>query len=481
MALTMMNIRHKLRYFFTYIYSAILIILVWYLFNPFGASNALSTLHYIGPSAGRLMERHMEFYAGYDETGILERALHEFLFGTQKTVVDEAIRVYDEVLKYYTQHPDNAPEWGVLNTKSRRLIVIAEKRDSESLRKALASFSNNPEEEVIAEAVRFAYLPHDKIEFSPEIFTGASLLPVGWAADQLRLRIAMKLGDNRLASFLRERLEARGEQLRLRVLQLALVIAALIGSGLFFLIRYQTLFLPSPWERSVLNQPWSAYEGFAVTVRAAVYGLLIWLGLHLISTQFFRPSVFTMWSTLFASIPMLLLIHTRLLKPRGLNLKKAFGLSIWQPGLRQFVLITLALLAMDMSGQLLIGWGTWKLGLGSHWAAGIQERLVFGPQATVIWSTINILLWTPIMEEIGFRGLIYTTLRSRIGPTLAIVISATLFSALHLSSLAGFLSIFWSGLLLAYAYERYHSLLPGMVMHSAGNLLYLSTLLLFYR
>ena len=58
---------------------------------------------------------------------------------------------------------------------------------------------------------------------------------------------------------------------------------------------------------------------------------------------------------------------------------------------------------------------------------------------------------------------------------------ATLFSALHLSSLAGFLSIFWSGLLLAYAYERYHSLLPGMVMHSAGNLLYLSTLLLFYR
>ena len=42
-------------------------------------------------------------------------------------------------------------------------------------------------------------------------------------------------------------------------------------------------------------------------------------------------------------------------------------------------------------------------------------------------------------------------------------------------------TIFWSGLLLSYAYERYHSLLPGIVMHSAGNLLYLSTLVLFYR
>jgi membrane protease YdiL (CAAX protease family) len=479
--MNMMIARPKLHRAFTYIYSAILIVLVWYLFNPFAPRTELGSLRYIGPSAGRLMETHMEFYAGYENTGLLERALHEFLFGSQQTVVKQAIQVYDEVLKFYAQHPESAPEWGILNTKARRLIVIAEKRDQTTLRAALTHFGNNPEEEVIAEAVRYAYLPQDKIEFSPEIFTGASLLPVGWASDTLRLRIATKLGDNRLASFLRERIESRGAQLRLHLLQLALIIAVLIGSGLFFLVRYRTLFLPSPWERSVLNQPWTAYAGFAVTVRAAVYGLLIWTGLHLISTQFFRPSVFTMWSTLFASIPMLLLIHFRLLKPRGLTLNKAFGLSLLQPGLRQFLLITLALLALDTLGQLAIGWGTWKLGLGDHWAAGIQERLVFGPQATVIWSTINIVLWIPIMEEIGFRGLVYTTLRSRMGPTLAIVISAALFSALHLKSVAGFLSIFWSGLLLAYAYERYHSLLPGIVMHTAGNLIYLGTILLFYR
>ncbi|MEJ2360045.1 MAG: hypothetical protein P8Z75_01260 [Gammaproteobacteria bacterium] len=84
---------------FTYIYTVVLLILFWYLFNPFGARDDLSSLHYIGPSAGRLMETHMEFYAGYENTGILERALHEFLFGSEKSVINEALRVYNEVLK----------------------------------------------------------------------------------------------------------------------------------------------------------------------------------------------------------------------------------------------------------------------------------------------------------------------------------------------------------------------------------------------
>lgn len=467
--------------FFTYIYSVILIILFWYLFNPFASRNGLSSLRYIGPSAGRLMETHMEFYAGYKNTGIIERALYRFLFGSEQSVVDQALKAYDEVLRYYARHPKKAPEWGILNTKSRRLILIAEKRDASTLRAALNHFGNDPEEAVIAEAVRFAYLPKAKTEFSAEIFTGASLLPVGWASDKLRMHIAMRLGDNRTAHVLRKRIDARGAVLRQHVMELALAIGGTIVLGLFLLVRYRTLLLPSPWRRSILNQPWSAYEGYAVCVRAAVYGLLIYVALHLISRHYFRPSFFTMWSTLFASVPMLLLIYYRLMKPRGLTLRKAFGLSLLPPGPRLFSLLTLGLLAMDMLGQLVIGWGTWKLGIGDPWSAGIQERLVFGPESTVIWSTINIVLWVPVMEEIGFRGLIYTTLRSRAGPTLAIVLSAALFSAVHFQSLAGFLSIFWSGLLLAYAYERYHSLLPGMVMHSAGNIIYLSTILLFYR
>ena len=245
--------------------------------------------------------------------------------------------------------------------------------------------------------------------------------------------------------------------------------------------RYRIFYIQSPWKNDILDKPWSFNEGIAVAVRAAVYGLLIWLGLHLLSSHFFRPSILTLWSTVFASLPMLWLIHRYLLKPRGLNLISAFGLSLREIKIRDFLALTSALLALELVGLMLIGWGTWKMGLGSHWAQGVQERLVFGSTETVIFSVINIIIWTSIFEEIGFRGLIYTSLRQRLTPTIAIVISALLFSALHLKSVNGFLSIFWSGLILAYAYEKYRSLLPGIMIHSIGNLLYLSTILLFYR
>lgn len=477
----MTGIRHRLQQALTLVYSIVLLLLIWFLFNPFSTSDALGDLRYLGPSAGRLMERHLEFYVGYEKTGLIERALHEFLFGKRESVETEAIRVYDEVLRYYEEHPQQAKSWDILNTRSRKLVTIAETRSRQELEAALQDFTNNPEEEVIAEAVRFAYLEHDTSKFNPEIFTGASLLPIGWAADQLRKRIAARTDNQRFADILDARLHERGERLRLRVLQMISAMALVILTGLYFMFRYRIFYIPTPWSQSVLQNPWSAAEGYAVAIRAAVFGLLAWVALQLLSQQFFTPTVMSMWSTLFASIPMLWLMQRYLLRPRGLTFKTAFGLSLRQAGVRRFLVITTGLLSLDLVGLLLIGWGTWQLGFGSHWAQGVQERLVFGPQETVIWSAINIIIWTPILEEIGFRGLVYTTLRSRLTPTIAIVISALLFSALHMKSITGFLSIFWSGLLLAYAYERYHSLLPGIIMHSVGNLIYLSTILLFYR
>jgi len=475
-------LKQRLQTVITICFTLVLLILVWFLFNPFRTTTDLDSLRYIGPSAGRMMERHLEFYEGYEDSSIIEQAIHRFLFGTRETVQQEAIRVYEEVLKHYELQPEQATSWGILNTKTRKLVTIAETRGKDALVEALKDFTNNPEEEVIAEAVKFAYLEVDPhAEFNPEIFTGASLLPVGWAADHLRQHIARKVGNQKFANILNERLKSRGKNLRQNVLTLVLVMAAIIVVGIFLIIRLEVLHRPSPWQEGILTQPWLAQDGFRIAVISAVLGLIIWISLHIISQTFFKPSVFSMWATLFGSLPMLWLMHRYLLKPKGLTFRSAFGLSVLKPGLRNFLSVTLGLLAIEWVGLLLIGWGTWKLGMGSHWSHGMQERLVFGPEQTVILSAIGIVLWAPIFEEIGFRGLVYTTLRSRLTPTVAIVISATLFSSLHLNSIAGFLSIFWSGLILAYAYERYHSLLPGMVMHSVGNILNLSTILLFYR
>jgi len=474
-------LKPKFNIFITITYSIILLVFIWFLFNPFKNGPELGNLKYIGPSTGRVMERHLEFYEGYKNISFVEKSLHEFLFGTQQHVKNEVIKAYQEVLYYFSIHEDNTESWDVLNTKARWLITIAELRSNDELISALKQFNNNPEEEVIAEAVKFAYFDDYHDRFTPEVFTGATMIPTGWAKNRLRLRINTRLQKPYFIKLFKTRLEDNGKYLRANLLQIVLLISFVILSGLYVMVRYKIFYISAPWKNNSLDEPWSLTEGFCVALRAAVYGLAIWLAIHMISNQFFTPNILNSWSTLFASIPMLWLIHHYLLRPRGKNLINGFGLSLKGVNIRDLIFVTGALLALELIGLLLIGWGTWKIGFENHWAHGIHERLVFSPTETVIFSIVNIIVWAAIFEEIGFRGLLYTTLRSHLSPTRAIVISAFIFSALHLQTLSGFLSIFWSGLILAYAYEKYRSLLPGILIHSFGNLLYLSTILLFYR
>lgn len=474
--------RKKLQLLWLACASLLLVAIFISLANPFIQTNRLDNLRYLGVSAARMMERHLQFYEDYDNTTLLERAVHEFLFGSKPQIEQEVMTTYREVLNHFGADTDDTSHWTSMNIKSRLIITIAEKRDLAELKEALSLLSNDPEEEVLANTIRYAYLDDTTLPFTTEIYAGLTMVPQGWAADRLRYRVAIKTGNDRLAAIIEQRLMDRGRQHRLFVIAMVLTVASMISIGLYLMIRYRILHTASPWNKGVLSNPWPIMDGLTVAVTSALIGLIIVLALQLLlNNPFFTPHFFTLWSTLFASLPMLWFIHRYLLIPRGLNFRSAFGLRIPEAGLRHFFTISAALLTLEWVGLLLIGWGTWKLGLGSHWSEGMQERLVFGPTQTVVLSTISMVIWAPIFEEIGFRGLLYSSLRSKLAPTTAIVISALLFSAMHLYSVAGFLSVFWSGLILAYAYERYHSLLPGMVIHAAGNLLSISPLLLFYR
>jgi len=475
-------LRKKLKHLWLVCASLLFAAVFMYLAHPFASTNRLDQLHYLGVSAARMMERHLQFYEEYDNTTLVERAIHEFLFGSQQHIEQEVITTYREVLNHFGSDSDDTGHWTSMNIKSRLIITIAEKRGAAELHEALTLLSNHPEEEVLANTIRYAYLHDAKPRFTTEIYAGLTMVPQGWAADHLRYRIAIKTGNDRLADTIEQRMKDRGRQHRRFVIGMVLTVASIILIGLYLMLRYRVLHVVSPWHKGVLSKPWPLLDGLTVAVTAALLGLIIVMALQfLLSNPFFTPHFLTLWSTLFASLPLLWLMQHFLLTPRGLNFRSAFGLRIPAAGLRHFFTTTAALLALEWIGLLLIGWGTWQLGLGSHWSEAMQERLVFGPTQTVILSTINIVVWAPICEELGFRGLVYSSLRSKLAPTSAIVLSALLFSALHLYSMAGFLSVFWSGLILAYAYERYHSLLPGMLIHAAGNLLSVSPVLLFYR
>jgi len=440
----------------------------------------LDHLRFPGESAGRMLDRHLEFYEGYDQVPVWERAFFTVLFGQRAQVQHEAIDAYREVLHYFSEHPDETSPEPLRNTRARLLVLLAETGQYAALRQELRGYDATLDGEVIGEALRYAYLQPPAGVAVPEILYGARLLPLGWAADRLQLRLAQKMGDHRMVARTRHRLLDQGARWRVRVLMLAAAVAGVVAVGLAVLLRLRHLVRPQAWAGRPIA-PWSLGEGFAVLVRAGVLGLAISATLTYLAGSYFQPGVLALWSTLVASLPMVWMIHRYLLRPRGLSLAEAFGLRLQGVGPWRFFKITALLLTVEWCGTLLIAWGTWQLGLHTHWSEGLYERVIFGPWQTAVLSTLNLALWAPLFEELGFRGLVYGSLRTRFNVRTAMIASAIIFSALHLYSLVGFLSVFWSGLVLAWAYERYRSLLPGMVVHSIGNIMAMSTVLLFYR
>ena len=74
------------------------------------------------------------------------------------------------------------------------------------------------------------------------------------------------------------------------------------------------------------------------------------------------------------------------------------------------------------------------------------------------------------MEEIFFRGFLYTAIKKETNTGQAIFISALLFSFLH-AHLVGFLPILILGMFLAYLYEKTGSLVPSITVHVIHNLI----------
>ncbi len=74
----------------------------------------------------------------------------------------------------------------------------------------------------------------------------------------------------------------------------------------------------------------------------------------------------------------------------------------------------------------------------------------------------------PLFEELFFRGLIYSWLRSRLAATTAIPLSALAFSVVHLR-IEVMIVAFAMGCLLAWLYERSRSILPCILLHQTFN------------
>ena len=96
------------------------------------------------------------------------------------------------------------------------------------------------------------------------------------------------------------------------------------------------------------------------------------------------------------------------------------------------------------------------------------EIVLEGP--AVVLTFMALALWTPLTEELFFRGFVFAGLVHRRGVARALVFSAMIFSAFHLLAGPGVLiPIFITGFLLAWLYHRTGSLWPSIAAHAGQN------------
>ena len=87
----------------------------------------------------------------------------------------------------------------------------------------------------------------------------------------------------------------------------------------------------------------------------------------------------------------------------------------------------------------------------------------------VLWMLGLVAALPPIMEELAFRGVIFTGLRKTLGVTESLIISSFAFALLHLS-IPSLLTHVPLGLYFGYLRHRSNSLWPSMFAHSLHNL-----------
>ena len=159
------------------------------------------------------------------------------------------------------------------------------------------------------------------------------------------------------------------------------------------------------------------------------------------------------------------------LRPHGVTLS-SLGLTLPTASWVKCILLTAGVLGASLIGTIGYSGLVNLAGLEILLPPDIPADIVFpGPAAVFTYQALA--LWTPFTEEIFFRGFVFAGLVPRFGLKRAMIASALIFSAFHLSSFAiGLIvPIFITGLLLAWLYSKTGSLWTSIAAHAGQNAL----------
>jgi membrane protease YdiL (CAAX protease family) len=308
-----------------------------------------------------------------------------------------------------------------------------------------------------------------------------------WIGKHLQHRLAVATGSDDVREALEHAIVARRDDVaaRLRVVVLAQLVPLL--AGFLVLLAWIARNRPHGVTSTAEFPPtWTFQAGYAVVVRSAFGAIGIafvllqsaaWLDHSGLTTW---AQSLTAWGTLIMALPMLWLVRRRLLAPTGQSFSATFGLASF-PRPLWWIGFTLAMFAVDQLGVHAILDLFRMGGVGLHWSEGFESFAIWEHKPLVIANAVDACVWLPFFEEIGFRGLLYATLRRHYRPWQAALLSAAVFGAAHLHSLPDLVGLTWSGVVYAIAFERCKSLLPGILCSAWAAAFAIAATVLLYR
>lgn len=420
-----------------------------------------------------IVERMMDLEERLASVPRWERLLYEGTAGSEFDELEQALDWYEE-LAAFSGDPLVHLQLAVLEAEAGRL---------ESVRRKLKEWDTSHDPfPMFAAIVRAAYLEERVDPASKQILHAelAEAVPAGWFYDRMVMHLAERSGDQRLWVEAKEALQHRGDLLltRVRVLSAGEVGLTLLGMGtLAIMIRRRTegyMIIGT----SMLPPPWSGWQGLAVLVQGGAVAAVLTLLFLVLDLE---NVLLRLLSMPLASLPLLLMAYRHLLVPAALGYRQALGFQLVPGGLARLALAVPAVLGVGFVGDWVLGWGAEWLELESHWTEWFDADLVWGDQDVMIVSLVEYVLIAPVLEEVVFRGLLYATLRRQFGLGLSAVMSSAVFALAHGYGVLGFASVFWSGIVWAWVYEKTGSLLPGLLGHALNNLLVCLTIISMLR
>ena len=195
----------------------------------------------------------------------------------------------------------------------------------------------------------------------------------------------------------------------------------------------------------------------------------------------FKPAIAVWGSSHLMGFAILLIVWRVGLHPRRLSLS---SLGLVAPTTSMVLTVLLSGLALGASLLFTMGYSTLVDYLGWEVLAPPDILEEFGdiafPGVAALATYEALAMWTPLTEEIFFRGFVFAGFVPRMGIPRAIAVSALVFSAFHIfTGFVGVLApIFITGVLLAWLYHRTGSLWPGIAVHAGQNALAVSAVVI---